>query len=99
LQQWTGYCLTGDTSEQALVFIYGLGGNGKSLFQGVPTDIMAGYAKTAAMDTFVASKHPRHLTELAEPSAHSAWAGIEDYPQGGCEPEPAAQSVRLPERG
>ena len=65
LQQWVGYCLTGDTSEQALVFVYGPGGNGKGVFLGVVTEIMADYAKTAAMETFVASKHQRHLTELA----------------------------------
>jgi putative DNA primase/helicase len=65
LQQWVGYGLTGDTSEQALVFVYGPGGNGKGVFLGVVTEIMADYAKTAAMETFVASKHQRHLTELA----------------------------------
>jgi putative DNA primase/helicase len=65
LQQWAGYCLSGDTREQALVFIYGTGGNGKGKFVKVLTEIMGSYAKVAAMDTFVASKHQRHLTELA----------------------------------
>ena len=70
LQQWAGYCLTGETNEQALLFIYGPGGNGKGVFLNILTDIMAstdtaGYAKPAAMDMFVASKHPRHLAELA----------------------------------
>jgi putative DNA primase/helicase len=65
LQQWAGYGLTGDTREQALVFIYGTGGNGKGVFIKVQTEIMAGYAKVAAMDTFVATTHQRHLTELA----------------------------------
>jgi putative DNA primase/helicase len=65
LQQWAGYCLTGDTSEQALMFVYGLGGNGKGVFLTVLREIIADYAKAAAMDTFVASKHQRHLTELA----------------------------------
>jgi putative DNA primase/helicase len=32
LQQWAGYCLTGSTLEHALLFIYGPGGNGKSVF-------------------------------------------------------------------
>ena len=32
LQQWCGYALTGDTREHALVFVYGPGGNGKSVF-------------------------------------------------------------------
>jgi len=31
LQRWCGYCLTGDTSEHALVFCYGPGGNGKCM--------------------------------------------------------------------
>jgi putative DNA primase/helicase len=65
IQQWAGYCLTGDTSEQALLFIYGPGGNGKSILQGMMTQILGDYAQTAAMDTFAASKHHRHLTELA----------------------------------
>ena len=29
IQQWSGYCLTGDISEHALVFGFGNGGNGK----------------------------------------------------------------------
>jgi len=32
LQRWAGYCLTGDTTEQTLVFNYGIGANGKSVF-------------------------------------------------------------------
>jgi putative DNA primase/helicase len=31
LQQWTGYCLTRDTREHALLFVYGTGGNGKGV--------------------------------------------------------------------
>jgi putative DNA primase/helicase len=65
LQQWAGYCLTGDTREQALMFIYGTGGNGKGVFVKVLTEIISGYAKVAAMDTFVATRNQRHLTELA----------------------------------
>jgi putative DNA primase/helicase len=65
LQQWAGYCLTGVTREHALVFIYGTGGNGKSAFVKVLTEIISDYAKAAAMDTFVATRNQRHLTELA----------------------------------
>ena len=32
LQAWSGYGLTGDTSEEKFVFIYGPGGNGKGTF-------------------------------------------------------------------
>jgi putative DNA primase/helicase len=85
LQRWAGYCLTGDTSEQSLLFVYGPGGNGKGRFIAVLTEIMADYAKTATMEVFAASKHPRHLTELAmlhgarlvtasETERHQAWS-------------------------
>lgn len=65
LQQWAGYSLTADTREHALVFVYGLGGNGKSVFLNALTGILASYAATAAMDTFTASKADKHPTDLA----------------------------------
>jgi putative DNA primase/helicase len=65
LQQWCGYSLTGITREHALVFVYGPGGNGKSVFLNVITSIMRDYAATAAMDTFTASKSDKHPADLA----------------------------------
>jgi P4 family phage/plasmid primase-like protien len=65
LQQWTGYCLTGDTREHALVFAWGPGGNGKSVWLNTIVGILADYAKNAAMDTFVSSANDRHPTDLA----------------------------------
>lgn len=65
LRQWCGYCLTGKTSEHALLFAYGPGGNGKSVFLNTIVGIMGDYAVTAAMETFTASKGDRHSTELA----------------------------------
>jgi len=65
LQQWCGYCLTGLTREHALVFVYGPGGNGKSVFLNIVTSILKDYAATAAMDTFTASHSDRHPTDLA----------------------------------
>lgn len=65
LQQWSGYSLTADTREHALVFVYGPGGNGKSVFLNALTGIMATYAATSAMDTFTASKGDKHPTDLA----------------------------------
>jgi len=66
LQQWCGYVLTGLTREHALVFVYGPGGNGKSVFLNVVTWILKQYAATSSMDTFTASKSDRHLTEIAK---------------------------------
>jgi putative DNA primase/helicase len=65
LRQIAGYALTGDTREHALFFVYGPGGNGKSVFLNALTNILGDYAKTAAMDTFTASKGDKHPTELA----------------------------------
>lgn len=65
LQQIAGYCLIGDTREHAFFFLYGLGGNGKSVFLNTVCGVLGEYATTAAMDTFTASKHERHPTELA----------------------------------
>jgi putative DNA primase/helicase len=65
LQQWCGYCLTGDTREHALIFVYGGGGNGKSVFMNTVSGLLGDYATVAAMDTFTASRNEKHPTELA----------------------------------
>jgi len=65
LQRVCGYCLTGLVSEHALFFIYGPGGNGKSVFLNVLKHVLGDYAATAAMETFVSQKYSGHPTELA----------------------------------
>jgi len=55
LQQIAGYALTGLTHEHALFFVYGPGGNGKSVFLNTLAHVLGDYATTAAMDTFTAS--------------------------------------------
>jgi putative DNA primase/helicase len=65
LQSWFGYCLTGITREQALVFVYGPGGNGKGVLLNMVTSILKDYAATSAMETFTASLNDRHPTDLA----------------------------------
>lgn len=65
LQQWAGYVLTGSTREHALMFIYGPGGNGKSVFLNTVSRIMGDYCRTAPMDTFTSSQGDKHPTDLA----------------------------------
>jgi putative DNA primase/helicase len=65
LQRVAGYCLTGSTKEHALFFGYGTGANGKGTFLNTLTAIMGGYATIAPMETFTASAHERHPTDLA----------------------------------
>jgi putative DNA primase/helicase len=65
IQQYSGYCLTGDTTEQVLLFIHGNGGNGKGMLLNTIADIMGDYPEVAARETFSSSRHQRHLTEIA----------------------------------
>jgi putative DNA primase/helicase len=65
LQRYAGYCLTGSTREQQLAFIFGPGGNGKSVFLNQLTGILGDYARIATMDTFTVSNSEKHSTDLA----------------------------------
>jgi putative DNA primase/helicase len=65
LQRLAGYCLTARISEHALVFLYGSGANGKSVFVSTISRILGDYAITAPMEMFLATKNDRHPTEIA----------------------------------
>lgn len=67
LQRMTGYCLTGSTREQALFFLYGLGGNGKGVFLNTITGLFESYTGTAPMEMFLASHNSseRHPCDMA----------------------------------
>ncbi|WP_245903476.1 phage/plasmid primase, P4 family [Humitalea rosea] len=65
LRRWCGYALTGDIREHALLFGYGPGGNGKSVFLNTVSGIMGDYATTATMDAFTASQNDKHTTDMA----------------------------------
>jgi putative DNA primase/helicase len=65
LARVSGYALTGSIQEHALFFIYGLGGNGKSVFVNTIAGIMGDYHCTAPIETFTESRTERHPTELA----------------------------------
>lgn len=65
LQRLSGYCLTGETIEEILVFVHGTGGNGKGVFMNALRDILGEYAKQASMQVLLANNGDRHPTELA----------------------------------
>ena len=65
LRRMVGYSLTADTREHALFFLYGTGANGKSVFLSTVADILNDYAKSAAIETFIASPSEHHPTDLA----------------------------------
>ena len=65
LKRWAGYVLTGSVQEHALVFVYGPGGTGKSVFLSVLSGVLGDYATSAGMDLLTASKYSEHPTEIA----------------------------------
>lgn len=66
LQRWFGYILTGDTREEALLFIHGPGGSGKSKPILAIAEILGDYAKASNMEAFTAKQHSDHSTEIAK---------------------------------
>jgi putative DNA primase/helicase len=65
VRRMAGYCLTGDTSEQCLFFLYGGGSNGKSTLLAVLRRLMGEYAQQAAPNLLVDRKNEQHPTEIA----------------------------------
>lgn len=65
LARMAGYALTGSTSEHALFFLYGTGGNGKGVFMNTLTRIMGDYHRAAPIETFTETNADKHPTELA----------------------------------
>jgi putative DNA primase/helicase len=66
LQRFLGYCLTGNVHEQVLVFLFGTGANGKSVFVNTVSKIFGTYATVAPMEMFLASYTDRHPAEIAK---------------------------------
>jgi putative DNA primase/helicase len=56
LKRFFGYCLTGLTVEQILVFFYGAGRNGKSTLMDTLVHILDDYAVTLSIDSFSGEK-------------------------------------------
>ncbi|MEI4262344.1 phage/plasmid primase, P4 family [Roseovarius sp. D0-M9] len=65
MQRVAGYALTGLTTEHKLLFLYGTGRNGKSVFLNTLTHIWADYARRAAAETFLNTQGDKHATGLA----------------------------------
>jgi putative DNA primase/helicase len=65
LQRLVGCSLVGQVIEQVIVFLYGTGANGKGVFLGALSGVLADYAKVAPIDTFTETKSERHPTDMA----------------------------------
>lgn len=65
MQRAAGYALTGMTNEHKLLFLYGTGRNGKSVFLNTLFWLLGDYARKAAAETFLNSQVERHSTDVA----------------------------------
>ena len=65
MQRAAGYALTGETREHKLLFLYGTGRNGKSVFLNTLFGIWGDYARRAHSATFLNSVGDKHPTDLA----------------------------------
>ena len=65
LQRFAGYCLTGLTGEQMLLFFYGLGANGKTVLTNIIKALLGDFATTAAADLLMMRDHRTATNDLA----------------------------------
>jgi P4 family phage/plasmid primase-like protien len=65
MRRVAGYSITGETSEHALVFGWGEGGNGKSVLFNALAHVLADYAAIAAADMLLVTNTDRHPTDMA----------------------------------
>lgn len=65
LQRFTGYCLTGDTSEQVFLFCSGSGANGKSVFIETVASVLGDYAEPLSPTALVVKYGDQSTNELA----------------------------------
>jgi putative DNA primase/helicase len=84
LQRVAGYCATGVTQEDVLVYLFGIGSNGKSSWAEAIAKALGDYAMVFSPEVLMESKGERHPTELAqfmgvrlalssEPSSSATW--------------------------
>ncbi len=76
-QRAVGYSLTGDTSEQCLFLLHGLGANGKSTFIDVVSMLLGDYSQGADFETFLIHKNETIRNDLARMTGRRFISAIE----------------------
>ena len=92
LQRAAGYALTGETTEQKLLFLHGSGRNGKGVFVQTLTDVLGEYAKSVSSSLFMAKLGSEHPTGLAQLKGARLVASNE-IPKGGTWDEEIIKSL------
>ena len=65
LQKVVGYCLTGDTTEQCLFFLYGYGHNGKTTFVETLQSLLSEYALSTPINTLLTKNYQGVPNDIA----------------------------------
>lgn len=65
MQRAAGYALTGRVNEHKMLFLYGTGRNGKSVFLDTLFWLWGDYARRASSDTFLNKQGGSHPTDIA----------------------------------
>lgn len=66
VQRFAGYSITGDVSEELLIYPHGRGANGKTTIVETFMDVLGEYAKSGAQDLLTAKTHDDHPTGVAD---------------------------------
>jgi putative DNA primase/helicase len=66
VQRALGYCLTGDRREQKILFLHGVGANGKSTLIDMVSWLLGTYGLKLPASALMQTKAERHPTELAQ---------------------------------
>lgn len=92
LQRYAGYALTGHTREHKLLFAYGTGRNGKSVFLNTLAYVFGQYHRVAQSKTLLASGSEDHPTVLAS-LAGARLVLTNELPQGQAWNEPLLKQI------
>ena len=65
MRRAAGYALTGSTREHRLLFLYGTGRNGKSVFLNTLLGMLSDYSRRAPSSLFLDARNESHPTSLA----------------------------------
>jgi putative DNA primase/helicase len=81
VQRFIGYCLTGSTSEQVLLFCYGVGANGKTVLVETIQALLGDYAVTGPTSLLMAKQFDQHPCDRM-PLRGARMAAFSEIPGG-----------------
>jgi putative DNA primase/helicase len=81
VQRFVGFCLTGSTKNHVVVFLFGLGANGKSVLCETVGALLGDYAAVLPASVLMAKEYQGHACEIM-PLRGARWALFPELPAG-----------------